>query len=355
MKIALFTLDQPGFPSPQIRLIEPFQELAGRAVLYNGMEMLKQKVSFSDIDVIIIQRAFPRPQFKDLCSTILTWGKPVVYETDDLIQEVPKHHKKPDYNEELAGNMDWLARSADIVTVSTPALADYYVDIAKRVIVLPNYLSPRLWNDSLFQERPVQQSRIRLGLVGSKNHDEDFALVSDLLMEALSYFPHVDCTFYGALPTGIELSKRINLVPANYLYEQHPARLAQIQIDIGMVPLVPSKFNRAKSNIKFLEYGFLGIPSLYADLEPYQGTVVHGENGMLCAESESAWRDSLFQLIENADLRKQLGSRARQDVISNHMLPQHANKWLAMCELAIKIKPRPVAVFNKINYSFKLK
>jgi len=354
MKIALFTLDHPGFPCPQIRLIQPFQELADNAQLYDGMEMLKQKASFSHIDVIIFQRAFPRPQFKGLCSAILQWGKPVIYETDDLLQQVPDHHNKPDYNDELAGNIEWLAREADVVTVSTPALAKYYVDVAKRVVVLPNFLSPRLWNETVLQARPLQQSRVRLGLVGSQNHDKDFALIADLLSETLARFTQVDCVFYGTLPLGIELSERITLVPANYLYEQHPARLARLAIDIALVPLVSSKFNCAKSNIKFLEYGFLGIPGLYADLDPYRGTVVNGENSILCGPDLLHWRDALFQLVEDADIRQRLGSRAQEEVIARHMLPQHAHKWLSVCEEAMAMRSSRAKVFNKINHPVKL-
>jgi glycosyltransferase involved in cell wall biosynthesis len=327
VNIALFTLDNPDFPSTMIRLLEPIRALHPRMTLYNGMQMVQQRMALDAIDLFLIQRSFPRPRLLPLCEQLRRSGKPIVYETDDLLQRVPAHHNKPDYNDALATNIEWLARAADAVTVSTDFLAQHYAGIGKRVVVLPNALSPRLWSDALLQSPPRDPARVRLGLVGSKNHDRDFALLLPVLGDVLRQYPHVDCVFYGAVPEGMGGNERIQLVPPNYLYEQHPQRLASLAIDIALVPLVPDEFNRAKSNIKFLEYGFLGIPGLYADLEPYRETVRHGTNGFLCGTSPAAWREALAALIDSAELRCQIGQEARRTVLDGYMLPAHVQKW----------------------------
>ncbi len=344
MKIALFTTDRIDFPSTQIRIIEPVTatgtatgNTARRLELINGMGMIERNLHFGEIDLLLIQRAFPRPHLLPLCESLVRSGKPIVYETDDLLQAVPEHHKKADYNPELARNINWLAGQADIVTVSTPALAQFYREYAAEVVVLPNYLSTRLWHPALNKPERIagRDQRIRIGLVGSKNHDRDFALLNDLLVETLARYPQVECVHYGVKPTYSRLNERVQYVPPNYLYAEHPQRLAGLDLDIALVPLEASDFNRTKSNIKFLEFGFLGIPGLYANLEPYQDSITHGIDSLLCDTDLDSWRDALNMLIENPALRAQMGQQAMLTVRSQHLLPMHAQRWVSTYQQAI--------------------
>lgn len=337
MKIALFAF-LPQFPSAQIRVIEPLRHWTEELELYGGIEWLRQNRGLGEMDLLLVQREFPGPKTQAVCEAIVSSGKPIVYETDDYLQRVPKHHNKPEYNEEKSTVIEWFAKQSDLVTVSTEPLAAVYREFAREVLVLPNYLSPRLWNDTLTNRREIENARIRIGLVGSSNHDQDFSMLAGLIEETLATYPEVEFVFYGALPGNISPHDRISVIPANYNYELHPQRLASLGLDIGLVPLTPSKFNRAKSNIKFLEFGFLGIPALYADLEPYRDSVIHGETGFLCGAKPSEWRSALFSLIENAHLRQQIGEKAQHAVLSNWMLADRADQWLDAYRRAIGLR-----------------
>jgi O-antigen biosynthesis protein len=46
--------------------------------------------------------------------------------------------------------------------------------------------------------------------------------------------------------------------------------LSQINPDVSVVPLVDCDFNRAKSNIKLLEFANIGVPVICQDIEPYK-------------------------------------------------------------------------------------
>jgi glycosyltransferase involved in cell wall biosynthesis len=326
MRIALFTLDNLQFPSPQIRLIEPLGAAPEKVQLFNGVQLMERRQPMA-VDMVIVQRGFPRPgALRDVCAELVQAGVPVVYETDDDLRRVPDHHNKPGYDERLASNIEWLCAQADLVTVSTDFLAEAYAPFSRRVEVLPNFLSRRLWNDTTVNACRAD-GRIRIGLVGSSNHQRDFETLVPLLNDTMREHPLVDCVFYGAVPAGLSAGDRVSHVPPNYAFAQHPARLASLGIDIALVPLTPSRFNRAKSNIKFLEYGFLGIPGLYADLEPYRASVAHGQTGFLCDQRPDSWRHALRELIEDTDLRQRIGQSAKREVLSRHMLDQHAHRW----------------------------
>ena len=109
---------------------------------------------------------------------------------------------------------------------------------------------------------------------------------------------------------GFKGRARFSTIPPLYDYVSHPRRLAAAGIDIAVVPLTPSRFNRSKSNIKFLEFGFAGRAGAFAAFEPYRD-VVDGQTGFLCDERPAAWRTALFSLIEDAGLRQRMGQAAR--------------------------------------------
>ena len=56
----------------------------------------------------------------------------------------------------------------------------------------------------------------------------------------------------------------------------YPMVLKNLNADIGLAPLEINDFNRAKSDLKILEYAVCGIPGVYTDIEPYKEANVKG-------------------------------------------------------------------------------
>src|SRR4029079_5850990 len=52
-------------------------------------------------------------------------------------------------------------------------------------------------------------------------------------------------------------------------------------LDIGIAPLLPTAYNRGRSDVKFLEYAASGVAGIYARLDPYQHSVEDGRTGLL--------------------------------------------------------------------------
>jgi glycosyltransferase involved in cell wall biosynthesis len=85
-------------------------------------------------------------------------------------------------------------------------------------------------------------------------------------------------------------------------------------MDIGLIPLKDTEFNRAKSNLKMLEMGAFGLGVIVSDVEPYQDFSKHGKNCLVVGKRE--WYKAMRRLIENPELRKDLGSELRLNVIT---------------------------------------
>ena len=92
-------------------------------------------------------------------------------------------------------------------------------------------------------------------------------------------------------------------------------------------------FNRYKSDIKFLDYGVLGIPGVYSNVGPYPASVVHEQTGLLVANQPEAWFAALSRLIEDA---------ARSYVHAERLLRTRAVDWLsAIDDLHRQTQSRP--------------
>ena len=79
------------------------------------------------------------------------------------------------------------------------------------------------------------------------------------------------------------------------------------------MPLLPTAYNRCRSDAKFLEYAAAGVAGIYADLEPYRGSIVHGETGLLYRTSADLGR-CLDRLYEESVLRQRIRRQAHAHV-----------------------------------------
>jgi hypothetical protein len=96
-----------------------------------------------------------------------------------------------------------------------------------------------------------------------------------------------------------------------------PATLARLHLDIGLAPLVDTPFNRCKTNLKWLEFSALAVPTIASDVEPYSRCIQHGVDGFLAKTSEDMVRE-LGRLIRDPDLRRSVGDRARETAVERH-------------------------------------
>ncbi|MCS6911423.1 MAG: hypothetical protein NZM11_12780, partial [Anaerolineales bacterium] len=98
-------------------------------------------------DYVIIQRQFPR--FTEAFDVVLRQAraarKPVIYELDDLLLELPRDH--PDWRYHIRSCVSILraVMEADAVVVSTQPLAAYLQSFNPAVYVWPNCWDEALW------------------------------------------------------------------------------------------------------------------------------------------------------------------------------------------------------------------
>ena len=112
---------------------------------------------------------------------------------------------------------------------------------------------------------------------------------------------------------------------------QLPATMGDF--DINLCPLIDNKFNRSKSNLKYLQGSALGIPTICSPTV-YEECVEDGVDGFI-AKDPASWLACLKELVENTDLRKDMGTKARRKVADQYDIRNNYLKWANVFEKVI--------------------
>ena len=86
-----------------------------------------------------------------------------------------------------------------------------------------------------------------------------------------------------------------------------------LSCDIGVMPLTDDAYSRGKCGAKLLQYMGVGLPAVASPVGANQEILCPGESGFL-AWTQEEWVEALAQLIEDVELRRQMGLVGRQVV-----------------------------------------
>ncbi len=338
IRVGVFTNDpfENLAPCPYIRIHEPLKELSksNKYIFFMyGMDSftmmdLNQILKEKQFDIIIVQRILP---FLDL---LLKKAKKnnikIIYETDDDLLGVEKNSPSFDYVDRVRGEITNFIDNADIVTVTTPALASKISN--KNVKVIRNYLVKGM----NVKKSIKKESKIKLGYYGTLTHSKDLFLIKDVILELKErmlnkYDIEFDFEIIGGFNEEDNVSegwyKSIELPKDSMNFKKFIKWLQNtVDWDIGVVPLENSEFNKGKSELKYIELTAMGIPGVFSDVEVYNSVVNDGYNGLL-ANSKDQWIDKLELLILDKTLRDKIHKNAKKDILDNYILENRVKQW----------------------------
>ena len=211
------------------------------------------------------------------------------------------------------------------VVVSTDYLKKRYKPRNDKVDVIPNCLDFDIW-DKLSDS--AKNGKVKIGWEGGFQHKSNLRLIKNVVHKILDEFPNVYFHFkYGGYQ--IDYLKHERIIFDDYYkwvgMDKWPQVLKDANFDIGIAPLRDLDANRSKSNLRWLEYSALKVPTVASDVGPYR-CIKQGETGIL-AKDEKDWIEGLRMLIKSKELRMNMGNNAYKEVKSKYNVDKISKKY----------------------------
>ncbi|MBK7104469.1 MAG: glycosyltransferase [Ignavibacteriae bacterium] len=289
-------------------------------------------------DIVIIQR-INNLIYLDFIRLLKSKGAKIIYEIDDNLLEVPE--RNPAYslysdpvNRRGLLEFIWLS---DHVTVSTQNLKNYFSTYNENISVIPNQIDENIFIPPKIAK--ANYDEIRIGFAGTITHQEDFEQVIPALLQLKKYYEKkIKLVFINMLPVEFISYKEVEFIPGAASLKDFYELLKHANLDIGLAPLSFNKFNMAKSDIKFLEYGFSGIAGVYSNFGPYKRSVKNLENGILVnLENSNGWFNKLSYLVENPSEIDRIKNNVFNYVNQNRTINKNYKNWLNVFNKVLKI------------------
>lgn len=247
-------------------------------------------------------------------------------------------------------------QKADIITTTTEYLKSKILPYNSHVFIIPNAIdkSNPLWYTDSFQSE-----RIRIGFVGGIYHYLDLMMLQDAfryiayqkqlhskIQIVLGGFTNITKYLYYKNDTLVAQQKKTDsgrwidiekmmtdqyrLIQDenykrfllqqkkddNHIYMDQPyIRLwgtgvhhfmyMYDHIDVALIPLKHTEFNKCKSPLKLVEAGYKKKIALVSDLTPYKEYAKHKEN-CIVVKNKNKWKDALIDVIKNYEQYKKV-------------------------------------------------
>jgi glycosyltransferase involved in cell wall biosynthesis len=189
----------------------------------------------------------------------------------------------------------------------------------------------------------------------SAGHWDNLELIKSHIIKILDKYPNTTFYQYDFLPLISEDKKYKGRIKT--MKWVHPDKywkyINSFSPDICLAPLTDSLYNRAKSNLRLLEYWTSGNNLVIASpIGHYKETIVDGKNGLFARNSE--WFDKIEYAIQHPELRERLGKGGRKTVEKDYNLEKNARLWVDAVRSIIKnYKPDKQAPEQYIAPEFK--
>ena len=245
-----------------------------------------------------------------------------VFSLDDLITNIPADNPTSSLltPSVMRERLQLGLAACDRLIVSTAPLAEACRGMIDDIRIIPNRLALDLWGNAKAPRRVGK--KLRVGWVGAQQHAGDLKLLQPVI-EATHR--EVDWIFLGMQPEGVSdwIAETHEFV---HPLADYPAKLASLDLDLAVAPLEIHAFNEAKSNLRLLEYGYLGWPVICTDILPYQ---TDAPPVLRLPNDPARWIAAIRERIGESSALAKEGDALRTWVCHNFILEEKLDDWLA--------------------------
>jgi glycosyltransferase involved in cell wall biosynthesis len=218
-----------------------------------------------------------------------------------------------------------MVKGSDAVTVGNKFLKEEVlkVDRKKNVVLIPTSIDASFYP----KKKSVSENpEIILGWIGTKGNLKYLKKLETVFKTLQQRFPRVklkivsnDFYDFSGLP----------VIKKPWKLEDENEDL--ISFDIGLMPLNDDLWSKGKCGLKIIQYLSVGLPVVCTPVGINSDIIKNGENGFWATNQEE-WVDRLSTLIQNSDLRHQMGKKGIETVEREYSLMVTSEKFFQVLQ-----------------------
>jgi len=307
------------------RVMQPFLAMKAEGLLDGAIStglMHVTDLERYNPDTIILQRQIGDERLEAM-RRMKKFSRAVkVYELDDYLPNLPlKSVHRASMPKDILKSLRQGLSFVDRFVVSTEALAKAFAGLHGEIVVMENRLPTPWWQGLQTQRR--QGKKPRVGWAGGSSHTGDLELIADVVRDLAD---EVEWVFLGMCPE--QLRPYVHEFHEGVAIDEYPAKLASLNLDLGLAPLEINLFNECKSNLRQLEYGACGIPIICTDIRPYRDGFQQGLPVTLVKNRYKDWVDAIRAHINDLDATAKIADELQEQVRQSMMLTgKHLEQW----------------------------
>ena len=290
---------------------------------------LKENIQFFKIlpqyDILFLQRKrFNQPRL----GLLRKRAKRIVYDFDDSVMYRNSKAKDP-FSATRRKRFTQMIKNSDFVIAGNDFLMEEVLPFNPNVEVIPSAIDQERYELKTY---PVRQERVNLGWIGDHGSIHYLEKMRPIFERIGERYSHVDLkivcdTFFDC--------DRIKVIKKNWSSEEEVADLQSF--DIGVMPLMDDPWSWGKCGLKIIQYQGVGVPVVCTPVGVNRDLVEDGANGFY-AMTPAEWEEKLSLLIENPQLREEMGREGRRRVLEKYTFQACAPRLFSILDRVAKEK-----------------
>ena len=261
-------------------------------------------------DIVFINRYIAGMEVDELVRLKKKYNFKLVVDIDDYWHLDPWHILYGKYPTKKV--IDHI-KIADLVICSNNDLAVHIDELNKNWIVIPNALP---YGEDQFTDVKTESDRVRFVYAGSVTHEKDIAILKNPMKRVAGDSFTKDnsrfilCGYSQDKQVANEWGRMINDYMCGFKVDGYIREALPVdqymnfynEADACLIPLVDSKFNSMKSNLKVLEAAVKNAPAIASNVKPYSDCPY-----IIPVGHQGGWFENIKKVVKDAIYRQEMG------------------------------------------------
>ncbi|MEN6617431.1 MAG: glycosyltransferase family 4 protein [Syntrophorhabdus sp.] len=288
----------------------------------NPVEMMRFLGNLPKYDCLFLQRK----RFSGaLLSLVRRRARKIIYYIEDSLMYRNSTSKFP-HSRTLLKRFADMVKASDYVIAGNRFLMEQTLPFTQQVDVIPTAIDADRY---IPKDYTIKKARVNLGWIGDHGSIHYMEKMKPIFETIGRRYPKAELSI--VCDTFIDCRD----IPIIRKVWSHETEIKDLRdMDIGLMPLMNDLWSEGKCGLKILQYFGIAVPAVCTPVGVNKDVVKDGTTGFY-ANDPDEWVEKLSILIENPDLRRQMGEKGREIVMNGYTIQACAPKLLQIIQKTV--------------------